>query len=408
MMKKWFSQIGPATLIAAAFIGPGTVTLCSIAGVNFGYQLLWAMLLSIGATMILQEMSARLGLISQKGLAEVLRQEINQRFVRIAAIILVISAIIIGNAAYEAGNISGGVLGLSAIFPNNKVMVLGAEINIISPILGALAFALLYAGSYKILERSLIVLVVLMSISFLVTALMTKPDLEAVFKGLFVPSVPENGLLTIVGLIGTTVVPYNLFLHASIVKERWKKPDELKFVVKDTVIAILVGGMVSLAIIISAAGSKLTEIQNAADLAEGLVPLYGASAKYFMAVGLFASGITSAITAPLAAAYAAKGIFGWKVGMKSMRFRSVWMFILFLGVLFSSLNIKSIEIIKFAQVTNGILLPVISGFLLWVMNKKNVLGTYVNNRIQNVFGFIILGVTIFLGARSIWKVFYSI
>jgi len=406
-MKKWFSQIGPATLIAAAFIGPGTVTLCSIAGVNFGYQLLWAMLLSIAATMILQEMSARLGLISQKGLAEVLRQEINQPFVRIAAIILVISAIIIGNAAYEAGNISGGVLGLSAIFPNNKVIISGLEINILSPVVGAFAFALLYVGSYKILERSLITLVVLMSVSFLVTALMTRPDLETVFKGLFIPSVPENGLLTIVGLIGTTVVPYNLFLHASIVKERWKKPDDLKFVVKDTVIAILVGGMVSLAIIISAAGSNLNEIQNAVDLAEGLVPLYGASAKYFMAIGLFASGITSAITAPLAAAYAAKGIFGWKEGMKSTKVRSVWMFILFLGVIFSSLNIKSIEIIKFAQVTNGILLPVISGFLLWVMNKKNVLGSYVNNHIQNVFGFIILGVTIFLGARSIWKVFYS-
>jgi len=406
-MKKWFSQIGPATLIAAAFIGPGTVTLCSIAGVNFGYQLLWAMLLSIAATVILQEMSARLGLISQKGLAEVLREEINQPLIRIAAIILVISAIIIGNAAYEAGNISGGVLGLSAIFPNNKVIVSGLEINILSPIVGAVAFALLYIGSYKVLERSLIALVVLMSISFLVTALMTKPDLETVFKGLFIPSIPENGLLTIVGLIGTTVVPYNLFLHASIVKERWKKPEDLKFVVKDTVIAILVGGMVSLAIIISAAGSNLNEIQNAVDLAEGLVPLYGASAKYFMAIGLFASGITSAITAPLAAAYVAKGIFGWKESMKSNKIRSVWMFILFLGVLFSSLNIKSIEIIKFAQVTNGILLPVISGFLLWVMNKKNVLGSYVNNHIQNVFGFIILGVTIFLGARSIWKVFYS-
>src|SRR5210317_2029493 len=98
-MKKWFSQIGPATLIAAAFIGPGTVTLCSIAGVNFGYQLLWAMLLSIGATIILQEMSARLGLISQKGLSEILRQEIKQPLIRTGAIILVLSAIIIGNAA---------------------------------------------------------------------------------------------------------------------------------------------------------------------------------------------------------------------------------------------------------------------------------------------------------------------
>lgn len=407
-MKKWFSQIGPATLIAAAFIGPGTVTLCSIAGVNFGYQLLWAMLLSIAATIVLQEMSARLGLISQKGLSEVLRQEIKQPLFRTGAIILVLSAIIIGNAAYEAGNISGGVLGLSAIFPNNKLILLGWEINFLSLIIGGLAFGLLYTGSYKVLERSLIALVVLMSFSFLVTAFLTRPDLEAVFKGLFVPSMPENGLLTIVGLIGTTVVPYNLFLHASLVKEKWKKPADLKYVVKDTIVAILVGGMVSMAIIISAAGSGLQEIQNAVDLAEGLVPLYGASAKYFMAIGLFASGITSAITAPLAAAYVARGIFGWKDGMKTKKIRSVWMFILFLGVLFSSLNIKSIEIIKFAQVTNGILLPVISGFLLWVMNKRSVLGSYVNNLTQNVFGFIILGVAIFLGAKSIWKVFYSV
>lgn len=407
-MKKWFSQIGPATLIAAAFIGPGTVTLCSIAGVNFGYQLLWAMLLSIGATIVLQEMSARLGLISQKGLAEVLRQEINQPLLRSAAVILVLSAIIIGNAAYEAGNISGGVLGLSTIFPNNKLALLGWEINFLSLILGGLAFGLLYTGSYKVLERSLIALVVLMSFSFLVTAFLTRPDPGAVFKGLFNPSIPENGLLTIVGLIGTTVVPYNLFLHASLVKEKWKKHADLKFVVKDTIVAILVGGVVSMAIIISAAGSQLIEIQNAADLAEGLVPLYGKSAKYFMALGLFASGITSAITAPLAAAYVAGGIFGWKDGMKSKKMRSVWMFILFLGVLLSSLSIKPIEIIKFAQVTNGILLPVISGFLLWVMNKRSILGSYVNNLTQNIFGFIILGVAIFLGAKSIWKVFYSV
>ena len=219
-MKKWFSQFGPATLIAAAFIGPGTVTLCSIAGVNFGYHLLWAMLLSIVATIVLQEMSARLGLISQKGLSEVLRQEIKQPLMRTGAIILVLSAIIIGNAAYEAGNISGGVLGLSAIFPNNKIIFLDGEINILSLILGGMAFGILYNGSYKVLERSLIGLVVLMSVSFLVTAFMTRPDLEAVFKGLFIPSIPENGLLTIVGLIGTTVVPYNLFLHASIVKEK--------------------------------------------------------------------------------------------------------------------------------------------------------------------------------------------
>lgn len=395
-------------MIAAAFIGPGTVTLCSISGVRFGYHLLWAMLLSILATIVLQEMSARLGLISQKGLAEVLRQEIRNPLLRTVAILLVFSAILIGNAAYEAGNISGGVLGLTTIFPETELVILGSEINTMSILLGFLAFVLLYTGSYKVLEKSLIGLVVLMSFSFLVTALITKPDLLAVFRGLFLPSIPENGLLTIVGLIGTTVVPYNLFLHASLVREKWKSPADLKYVIKDTILAVLVGGMISVAIIISAAGSNLMEIHNAVDLAEGLVPLYGKAAKYFMAMGLFASGITSAITAPLAAAYVARGIFGWKEDLRSYKERFVWMFILFLGVLFSSMNIKSIEIIKFAQVTNGILLPVIAGFLLWLMNKKSILGTYINNRTQNVFGIIILGVTVFLGFKSVWKVFYTI
>ena len=91
-----------------------------------------------------------------------------------------------------------------------------------------------------------------------------------------------------------------------------------------------------------------------------------------------------------------------------MKFRAVWMFILIVGILMASLDLKPIEIIKFAQVANGILLPVISGFLLWVMNRKQVLGKYVNNRFQNIMGFLILGVTLFLGLKSIWKVFITL
>ena len=104
MIKNWFKNIGPGPLVAAAFIGPGTVTLCSIAGVNFGYALLWTMVLSIVATVVLQEMSARLGIVSQKGLAEIIRSEIKNPLFKIVAIILILSAIVIGNAAYEAGN----------------------------------------------------------------------------------------------------------------------------------------------------------------------------------------------------------------------------------------------------------------------------------------------------------------
>ncbi|MCK5678038.1 MAG: Nramp family divalent metal transporter [Flavobacteriaceae bacterium] len=403
-MKNWFQNIGPATLIAAAFIGPGTVTLCSIAGVNFGYNLLWAMLLSIIATIVLQEMSARLGIVTQKSLSEVLRNEINNPFFKVLAAVLVMSAIVIGNAAYEAGNISGGVLGLASLLPNTSLEIGNYTFNYLSLIIGFLAFILLYIGNYKILERSLVTLVILMSLSFVITAVITKPDVLAIIKGAFIPKLPKDSLLTVIGLIGTTVVPYNLFLHASLVKEKWHHKEDLPLARKDTFIAVIVGGIVSMAIIISAASSNLTSINNAIDLAEGLVPLYGNFAKYFMAIGLFAAGITSAITAPLAAAYVAKGVLGWKNGLKSKKFRAVWMFILFLGVLFSSLNINPIEIIKFAQIANGILLPIITGFLLWIMNKKDVLGKYSNNMTQNILGLIILGVTIFLGVKSIWKV----
>ncbi len=405
MIKNWFKNIGPGPLVAAAFIGPGTVTLCTIAGVNFGYALLWAMALSIIATITLQEMSARLGIITQKGLSEVIRTEIKHPIFRKLIIVLVLSAIVIGNAAYEAGNISGSVLGLETVFKNYSLELGSLSINLLSIIIGLVAFVLLYLGNYKVLEKVLVALVILMSIAFLITAILTKPNLADIFKGIFIPSTPTDSILTIVGLIGTTVVPYNLFLHASLVKEKWNQQSDLKYARKDTIVAVVLGGLVSMCIIISAAAIQNQPVNSAADLALGLEPLFGSYAKYFLAIGLFAAGITSTITAALAAAYVATGCLGWKTELKSGKFRAVWMLILFLGVLFSSLGIKPIEIIKFAQAANGMLLPVIAGFLLWIMNRKSVLGDFKNTKLQNSIGFIILAVTIFLGLKSIFKVF---
>ncbi len=405
IIKTWFKNIGPGPLVAAAFIGPGTVTLCTLAGVNFGYALLWAMALSVIATIVLQEMSARLGIISQKGLSEIIRSEIKIPIFRGLAILLIISAIVIGNAAYEAGNISGAVLGLEAIFDNPVFEFNDFAINFFSILIGFIAFVLLFIGNYKVLEKALISLVILMSIAFLTTAIITKPNLLEIFKGIASPKIPENSILIIVGLIGTTVVPYNLFLHASLVKEKWAHESDLKFARKDTIIAIVLGGIVSMCIIISASAIQTQKISNAADLAIGLEPLFGSFAKYFLAIGLFAAGITSAITAPLAAAYVASGCLGWKANLKSKKFKAVWIFILLLGVIFSSIGIKPIEIIKFAQVANGILLPIVAGFLLWIMNNELILGKFVNTKFQNSVGFIILAITIFLGFKSIFKVF---
>jgi NRAMP (natural resistance-associated macrophage protein)-like metal ion transporter len=405
MIKNLFKNIGPGTLVAAAFIGPGTVTVCTFAGVNFGFNLLWAMVLSIIATIILQEMAARLGIISQKGLSEVIRSEIKNPVINKLMLLLILSAIVIGNASYEAGNISGGILGLETVLGEFRWSLGSYTINLFSILIGVIAAILLFIGNYKFLEKALISLVILMSISFVITAIVTKPNIAEIFKGIFVPSSPEGSLLTIIGLIGTTVVPYNLFLHASLVKEKWSRKEDVKAVRKDTVVSIVLGGLVSMAIMISAASIMGTKITNGADLAQSLAPLYGDFAKYFLAIGLFAAGITSAITAPLAAAYVAKGCFGWKGSFQSSNFRMVWGAILFLGVAFSSFGFKPIDIIQFAQVANGILLPVIAGVLLWVVNKRSVLGEFVNSKIQNLIGLLIVIATIFLGLRGLDKVF---
>ena len=404
-MKKFFNNIGPGPLVAAAFIGPGTVTLCTLAGVNFGYALLWAMVLSILATIVLQEMAARLGIVSQKGLSEIIRSEIKNPILRGFAIVLILSAIVIGNAAYEAGNISGGALGMQTLLGNPILEIGEFKINIMSLLIGLVAFVLLYIGNYKILEKALVFLVIMMSLAFLTTAIITKPNLLEIAKNIVVPKFPEGSILTIIGLIGTTVVPYNLFLHASLAKTKWKDKSDLGFARKDTIIAVVLGGIVSMCIIISASAIPSQNISNAADLAKGLEPLFGVNAKYFLSIGLFAAGITSAITAPLAASFVASGCLGWDANFKAKKFRAVWMFILGLGVVFSTVGFKSIEIIKFAQVANGLLLPIIAGFLLWIMNKATVLGQYKNSKFQNVVGFIILMTTIFLGVKGILSVF---
>ena len=404
-MKSLFKNIGPGPLVAAAFIGPGTVTVCTLAGVGFGFALLWAMLLSILATIVLQEMSARLGIISQKGLAEVIRTEIHNPVFKVLTILLVFSAIVFGNAAYEAGNISGGVLGLETLVGNPNIIIGSFTVNLLSICIGVIAFFLLYIGNYKTLEKVLVSLVIIMSLAFLITAVITKPNIPNILKGIVVPKFPKDSLLTVIGLIGTTVVPYNLFLHASLVKEKWHSKSDLQFARKDTLIAVVLGGVVSMCIIISAASIQTENINNAVDLAKGLEPLFGSFSKYFLAIGLFAAGITSAITAPLAAAYVASGCLGWESNMRSKKFRSVWIFILILGVLLSSLGIKPIDIIKFAQVANGILLPVIAGFLIWIMNQKSILGVYKNSIKQNIFGFVILGISILLSLATLNKVF---
>lgn len=401
--KKGFLEklktMGPAAIVTAAFIGPGTITTCSLAGANFGYSLIWAMVFSVFATIILQEMSARLGIITRTGLGQALRTQFENPLAKYISIFLVISAIGIGCAAYETGNILGGALGLQAIS--------GISMNIWGPIIGICSFLLLYTGSYKVVEKVLITLVVLMSLTFISTAIIISPNWGQIFKGALVPSIPKGSLFLIVALIGTTVVPYNLFLHASAVQERWKDASGLNESRTDILVSIILGGFISIAIIITASaaffGTGIT-ITDAGNMAKQVEPLLGSWAKYFFAFGLFAAGTSSAITAPLAAAYATAGALGWETEFKDKKFRAIWMTVLIIGIIFSAMGFKPLSAIIFAQGTNGILLPIVAIYLLSVMNNKKTLGEYVNKGFSNIFGFIVVLVAIGLGLVSILKV----
>ncbi|MEO9869036.1 Nramp family divalent metal transporter [Ekhidna sp.] len=393
ILKKYF---GPSTLVTAAFIGPGTLTVCTISGANFGYTLLWVLLFATLATIILQEMTARLGLITQGGLGEAIRSNIKNLGVRIMAVTLVFTAIIIGNAAYEAGNISGAVLGIEGVVGSRVPWAL---------VIGGVSFGVLYIGRFKLIEQILIGLVILMSIVFLVTAIVVKPDLGDLFSG-FVPSFTENNQLAILGLIGTTIVPYNLFLHASSVSQKWKNADQLGDLQKENVIAIGLGGLISMAIVITSAATIFgVGVSGINEMATQLEPLLGSWAKYFLALGLFAAGISSSITAPLAAAYTAQGIFGWKVDAKDVKFRAIWVLILVVGTVFSMIGYKPIEVIQVAQIANGILLPVIVFFLIYLCNKKSLLKNYVNKSWQNGLAILVILVSLIVSFRSLNSVF---
>lgn len=390
---------GPGALVTAAFIGPGTVTACTLAGANHGYTLLWALLFATLATIILQEMSARLGVVTQQGLGDALADLFARSVFKWPLILLVGLALYLGNAAYEAGNLSGAALGISAIAGESDAIFKGAIL-----VIALTAAALLAMGSYRQVERVLLVLVAIMALAFVATFIIVRPDISGLLTGLFKPSIPDGSLLTVVALIGTTVVPYNLFLHASAVRNKWKGPEDLKAARTDTALSIGLGGIVAMLIVSTAAASLFAAgltVTNAGDMAQQFAPLFGDYSKYLLGVGLFAAGLTSAITAPLATGYAMTEILKWGGGQKSLAFRGVALSVIAVGASLSLAGIRPIEVIVTAQFANGLLLPFIAAFLLYVVNQKKLLGRHTNGPLANVLGVGVLLIALGLGLRLV-------
>ncbi len=376
---------GPGFLVTAAFIGPGTIVTASRAGAGYGFALLWAVLFSVFATCVLQDMAARVGIAGRRGLAEAIRDSLGSRTAQVAILALIAVTILAGNAAFQTGNLLGAALGLN--------LITGVPQPALVLVLGGAAGGLLLTGAYRTIQNTLVALVGLMSVVFCVVAVMTAPPPGELLAGLFMPRIPSGSMLTVMALIGTTVVSYNLFLHASTSMERWpdasRKAENIQESRRDILLSVALGGLITAAVVVSASSlaGQGADAANAAAVATRLEPLLGPAAPFFFGVGLFAAGLTSAITAPLAGAYAASGAFGWKADLGDARFRMLWGFVLLTGMVFGvSLGASPYRIILLAQAGNGIVLPLTLILLLIVVNREAIVGSARNGRLANLLG----------------------
>lgn len=379
------------SVIAAAFIGPGTVTTAASAGASYGLSLLWALLFSTAACLVLQEASARLTIVSGRNLGQALRDQYRAGPQKGAVLLLVLGAIVAGCAAYEAGNILGGVSG--------AVMVTGWPAYLLTLASGVIAGALLWRSPPQTVARSLSLVVAVMGLAFLCTAVLQRPSLGEILRASLVPSMPRGSGLLILGLVGTTVVPYNLFLGSGIAAGQ-----ELRDLRLGLIVAVGLGGLISMAVLVT--GTAVEGSFSFLALSEVLTVELGSWAANLFALGLLGAGLSSAITAPLAAAVTARSLLqedgdDERWSRTAWRYRSVWIGVLMVGLGFGLSGVRPVPAIILAQALNGFLLPLVSVFLFLAVNDRRLMGEAVNGRLSNVATLGVVWVAMLLGVTAV-------
>lgn len=386
MKSKFFNYLF-WLVIAAAFIGPGTVTTAASAGASFQYQLIWALGFSTVACFILQEAAARITIASGYSLGGALFQVLGKRnLVWVIAI-----AIFLGCLAYEAGNILGAISGLVLITTGIPAWVFTLAI-------GMLSFPLLFLGKTQMVGNILGLVVGAMGLSFLVAALSGSISVSDLAKGAFVPSLPKGSLTIALGMLGTTIVPYNIFLGSSMAEGQ-----ELGQMRKGLGFSVLMGGIISIAILII--GARIDAPFDFAKLYTYLFEISSPLMAKLFAFGLFAAGFTSTITASMAGALTIKSVHehGKNWDHKHPTYRAIWIIILLTGVILGATNVKAIPVIILAQAANGLILPLLTAALWRAVNSQLLMGANKNGRFLNALMGLTFAITSFLGLLNIVK-----
>jgi len=393
--------LGPGFMVAAAFVGPGTITTASVAGASSGVTLIWAVAISVLATVVLQELSIRSALSTNQDLAPLIRRFGEDRGWGMPVALLILCSIGLGNAAYQSGNLVGAALGVSGATP--AAFTHGVLVT------GTIAATLIVIDRYRLLERTMLMLVGLMTSLLIGLAVACLPDLMAAHRQA-ASSVASFDATLALALIGTTVVPYNLFLHATAVRHRWlgvSLPDALREARFESVAAIIVGGFVTAAIMVVGtvviAGDTSRPALEALQM--GIEQRFPGVGRWAIGAGLFAAGLTSAIAAPVAAGWAVCGVMGWDSSSGSKAFKGVALTVLAAGMAFALVATRPIALIVLAQATNAVLLPLVALVLLAMVNSPLIPEDYRNGWRQNLVVIGVIGVVLMLAATKLFSLF---
>ena len=388
----FLAVLGPGIITANVDNDAGGIATYSIAGATYGYKLLWMLVLVTIALVMVQEMSARLGVVTGRGLADLIRESMG---VRVTA--FVIGVLLVANLANTVSEFAGVAA---------SVEIFGVSKYISVPLVALGVWLLIVKGNYKSVERIFLVASALY-LSYVASGLLVNPPWGQVLRAAVTPSFSlEAGYVTLfITVIGTTIAPWMQFYQQSAIADKGLKPTDMNYERIDVIVGSLFTDVVAAFIMIACAATIFArglQIETAQDAAVALGPLAGAFAEQLFALGLLNASIFSAAILPLSTAYVVCEAFGWESGVnrtwkEAPVFFWTYTAIIVIGAGIILLPIKSlIDAMIQSQTLNGVLLPVILVAMLKLINDRRIMGDYVNGRLFNLFSWATVGVLILL------------
>jgi manganese transport protein len=384
ILRKNLSSVVLWSVISAAFIGPGTVTTAASAGSLFQLDLLWAIVFSTAACIVLQELSARLTIVTGESMGQAMIRKHGQQRGRWLNY-LVGGPVILGCIAYEAGNILGAVSGMDLLTDYSTEML--------TLIVIAVVIVILWTDRRQTIGWIMTILVGIMGITFAVLAYGRSFTLAEYARASFIPAIPAGSELLTLALVGTTIVPYNVFLGSGV-----SKGQTLHLMRVGLSISVVIGGLITAAILI--AGTAVPPFTGFPELSAVLQSTLGPVGGWALGLGLFAAGFSSAITSPYAASIIASSVFGWEKRLQ----RWVWALVVLTGFLVGISGVKPIPVILLVQALNGLVLPLLTAFLVLMINDPQIVPVpFRPTRYYNGLLMLIFGSILFMGLHSLDK-----